>query len=260
MIMLPVSATTLFSNNFEDGNLDAEVGTFTITNGDTSFVSTDSTDATLGDFVGLIDQTTPAASLDVTLGLTSAGSLAAGEFVSLSFDFAARRTNGFSKTIYVDALNAANAVVARFILGDANAFGNGNGDRQRPGYQPTDTGASGGREVLPAAGTPGSYWWGADTSIATFDVTKDAHFELLFGASSFDVSTTNQGIGANTYSTTGLSNFNSVVASEIASIRFHSASDSAGFWIDNIVVDAVPEPSTVVLSLLGGLGLCLRRR
>ncbi|MBK1831716.1 PEP-CTERM sorting domain-containing protein [Verrucomicrobiaceae bacterium R5-34] len=259
------TAATVFSNNFEDGNLTPETGTWTFgaDSAATSVVAVSGgSDATLGSNVALVDrdsaQTNP---LDLTLNLTNAVTLTSGNTVSLDFDIAARRTNGNSKTIFVDALDSSNTIVARFVLGDANAFGNGGGDRQRPGYDPSSAGdANTGNSILPGPGTPGNYWWGADTSPADFASNLDAHVSLTYSDSSFDLSTTSK--SGTVYSTTALSNYDSGTYSDIATIRLTSIGTNYGVYLDNIVVEGtvVPEPSSAALLGLGGLALILRRR
>ena len=259
--VLPLSATIIFSNTFEDNNFTPETGTWTFAAGTavTSVVPTAvAGDATLGDNVGLIDQTLTAP-LDLTLGLASTASLAGGASVSIDFDWAARRTSGNSKTVFIDALDSNGAIVVRFVMGDANAYGNANGDRQRPGYDPTSGGnANTGNSVLPAPFIPGSFWWGADGNTATFDVIRDAHVSLSISGSSFDVSTTSQ--GGTVYSSTGIANRDGGTFADIASIELSSVGANYGFYIDNLVVEAVPEPSSTALLGFAALGFLGRRK
>lgn len=256
--VLPLSAITVFSNHFEDGDLTPEVGTMTFGTGsfETAVIDTAASDATLGDKIGLFDQeSTPTNIIDFTLNLVSTGSIIGGNTVTLDFDVAYRRTSGTTKVFFVDALDSSGDIVVRFILGDTGAFGNGSNDRQRPGYATL----SGGNAVLPAPGTPGSFWWGADASETTFDINRDAHISLNISSSGFDISTTSQ--GGTVYSTTDLPTYDDTGSfTEIESIQFTSAGANAGIWLDNILVQAIPEPST---SLFGGLtifGLLIRRR
>ena len=239
--LLPLSAEIVFSNTFEDDDFEPEVGTWTFA-ADTAITSVIPTavadDATLGNRVGLIDQTLTAP-LDLTLGLTSTVSLSGGASVLIDFDLAARRTSGNTKTIFVDALDSNGDIVVRLVLGDSNAFGNAGGDRQRPGYDPTSGDAANNANLFfPAPDTPGSFWWGSDATVATFDVFRDAHISLSISASSFDFST-NGAFGA-TYSTTGLANYDAGTFADIASIQFSSAGSNYGFYIDNLVVDGTP--------------------
>ncbi|YCM46724.1 PEP-CTERM sorting domain-containing protein [Verrucomicrobiaceae bacterium 227] len=258
--VLPLSAGVVFSNNFEDGNLDPEIGTWTFAadSASTSVVPTAvAGDATLGNEVGLIDQDTGILGLE--LGLTSTVPITTGYSVKIDFDFAARRTVGNSKTIFVDALDSNGDIVVRLVMGDSNAFGNGGNDRQRPGYDPTSTGAANtANSLFPAPSTPTSFWWGSDGSPATFDVIRDAHLSLTISASSFDFSST-RAAGAN-YSATGLDNRDGGTYADIASLEFSSVGTNYGFYIDNLVVEGVPEPSSAALLGLAGLGFLARRK
>ncbi|MDB4411051.1 PEP-CTERM sorting domain-containing protein [Akkermansiaceae bacterium] len=266
--VLPLSATVVFSNDFEDNNLDPEIGTWTFdaSSANPSVVATSATGTPSETRVGLIDldvaQTNP---LGLTLGLTSAVPITPGFTAEIDFDFAARRTNGNAKTIFVDALDSSGNIVVRIVLGDSNAFGLGGGDRQRPGYDPTSAGAANTANsrlpatTVPVQAQPGSYWWGTDTSIATFDVGKDAHISLSISAANFVFSTSNQGAGVNTYTNT-FDNRDSGTFAEIASVEFSSAAAGYGFWIDNVVVEGIPEPSSALLLGFAGLGFLGRRK
>lgn len=262
--MLQLPAVTVFSNNFEDGDLNPETGIWTFAPGTstTSVVSTSAADATLGSQVGLLDQvSTTGPSLDLSLDLSSTVSLSAGDTVSLDFDYAARRTSGNTKTVFLDALDSSGAIVARIVLGDTNAFGNGGNDRQRLGYDPDSTGNDNtNNSTLPGPNTPGSFWWGSDANVATFDVNRDAHISVTYGETGFDISSTSQtGV---VYSTTGLSNYDGGTFADIASFEFSSAGGNYGFWLDNVIVDGVviPEPSSVILLSFAGLGFLTRRQ
>ncbi|MEP4077258.1 PEP-CTERM sorting domain-containing protein [Haloferula sp.] len=252
-------AIVVFSNDFEDDNLTPEIGSWVISGATTeSVITTAATDVTLGDKVSLFDQGGP---LDMTISLTDDVSLGGGNTVTLSFDAAFRRTNGSSKTIYFDAVDSGGDIVARFVLGDAGGtYAAVPGARQRPGYATM----SGGNVVLPAGTgtTPGNFWWGADTSTASFATTVDAHFTLTYGANGFDVSTTRQS-GA-TYSTSSsLSTYDGGTFADIAEIKVSSLGGANyGVYLDNIEVEGtlVPEPSSIALLGLGGLALVLRRR
>ncbi|MDA7672294.1 PEP-CTERM sorting domain-containing protein [Akkermansiaceae bacterium] len=264
--VLPLSAVVVFSNDFEDGNLTPETGTWTFNgNGLESVVATASTDTTLGDDVALIDlnaglDAAVRQNLGLELGLTSGISFVGPtDRLLIDFDFAARRTNGNAKTIFVDALDSNGDIVARVVLGDANAFGNVGGDRQRPGYDSTSAGnANTGNSLLPAPDTPGSFWWGADTSPATFDIFRDAHISISIGASGFDFATTSQ--AGVSYSTLGLDNYDSGTYADIASVEFSSVGTGYGFYLDNLVVQTIPEPSSAALLGLAGLGFLASRK
>ncbi|MDB4419184.1 PEP-CTERM sorting domain-containing protein [bacterium] len=266
--VLPLSATIVFSNDFEDNNLNPEIGTWTFDadSANPSVVATSSAGTPSETRVGLIDldvgQTNP---LGLTLGLTSAVPITPGFTAEIDFDFAARRTNGNPKTIFVDALDSIGNIVVRTVLGDANAFGLGSGDRQRLGYDPTSEGdANIANSRLPATSDPlqnqpGGFWWGADANITSFDVGKDAHISLSISASNFVLSTSNQGAGLNTYTNTFFNRDERTFA-DIASVEFSSAGTGYGFWIDNIVVEGIPEPSSTALLGLAALGFLGRRK
>ena len=245
VLAVDANAQILFSNNFEDSNLEPEVGSWNFAEtASTSVVPTSEIDPTLGAQVGLIDRAEPQMVLDLTLNLVNTASLANGGSVEINFDFAARRINGNSRTIFVDAVDSTGAIVTRFVLGDSNAFGMGGGDRQRPGYDIDDTGiASSENSRLPEPGTPGSFWWGSDGTPDSFDVVRDAHFSITISASSFGVDTT--GAFKGEYSTTGIANYNGGTFADIAELRLSSAVETGnrgffGFYIDNIVVEAFP--------------------
>jgi len=192
---------------------------------------------TLGNNVVLLDQNTT--TLDLTLSLTETSTLADGNTVSVDFDVAARRTNGNSKTIYVDAMDSNGNIVTRFVLGDFNAFGNAASDRQRPGY------ATVGEGNLTFGAPPGAYWWGGDSSPAEFDATRDAHMSLTIRESSFDFSTTNRnGIS---FSATGVSNYGGGSIADIAEMKLTSFGTSYGMYFDNLKVEGVIEDPTVLL-------------
>lgn len=257
------NAAIVFSNDFEDGNLNPEIGTWTFgASSTTSVVAlTAGPDATLGINVGLLDlDTLP---LDLTFNLTNTASLASGGTVTLDFDVAARRTNGNAKTIFVDALDSSGDIVTRFVLGDSNAFGNGGGDRQRPGYDPVSTGvANTGNSIFPAGtGTvPGSFWIGGDGNSGDGFNGNEAHMSLTIGASSFDFSSTSTFGGMSYSTTTGISNYDGGTYADIAEFKLSSAGAGYGMYFDNISVVAVPEPSSFAVFGLSALGLCGFRR
>lgn len=250
------SGATVFSANFEDGGTDADTGTLTVNAATTVLnVATAATDATLGDNVLMVDQS--ATVVDFDLVFTDTLSLAGSNTVTFSFDVAARRTNGNSKTHKVTGYDSNGDEVFQLVLGDSDEYGNGGGDRQRPGF-----GTSSGTTVLPAPSTPGSFWWGADTNPTTFAVTPDASFDLTIGNGGWDVTTTKQG-GASTYSTASpLALFNGGTATDLVSISIVSNGANAGNYWDNFQVDGtvVPEPGSLALLGLGGLMMVKRRR
>ena len=230
----PSNANTevVFSNDFEDGDLTAEIGSMTLV-ADSATPSivpvTGGSDATLGNNVVLLDQNTT--TLDLTLNLTETLSLADGNTVSIDFDVAARRTNGVSRTIFVEALDSNGSIVVRFLLGESGAFGNAGGDRQRPGFT---TGALGNRTF---GSTPGSFWWGSDASPDEFDAARDAHMSLTIGESCFDFSTTSQ--SGTLFNATGVSNFAASSTADIAEIKITSFGTIHGMYFDNIRVEGV---------------------
>ena len=233
----------VFSNDFEDGNLEPEIGSATLVAESVtpSVVPViDGPEATQGNNVGLFDQSTAdnAVALDLTLNLTDTLSLADDNTVSIDFDVAARRTAGLSRTIFVDALDSAGNIVVRFVLGDNGAFGNEGNDRQRPGFATSE-----GNMIF---GTPpGSFWWGADSTPAGFDAGRAAHMSLTISESSFDFSTTNQ--GGLEFSAAEVSNFDEVSSANIAEIKLSSIGSLYGAYFDNIVVEGVVADEPTVL-------------
>ncbi|MBK1831722.1 PEP-CTERM sorting domain-containing protein [Verrucomicrobiaceae bacterium R5-34] len=255
-MVMPLSAAIVFSNNYEDNNVAPEVGSVTVGNGSITTVETDSGNqgTAMGTYVGLYDQnaTSP---VNFTLNLTTTAAITGGNSVSLDFDIAARRTSGSTKTFFVDALDSNGDIVMQLVLGDAGAYGNGGSDRQRPGYGTL----SGGNSLLPGPGTPGSFWWGADSTTASFNPNLTSHFSLSIDSDGFDLTTTSQ--GGTVYSTTGLPTYDSTSSfTDIVAFEFTSAGNNAGIYLDNLVVETVPEPSSAALLGLGGLALILRRR
>ena len=232
-------AEVVFSNDFEDGNMTAEIGSMSLV-ADSATASvvpvTSGSDETLGNNVLLLDQNVT--DLDLTLNFTDTLSLANGNTVQIDFDVAARRTNGVGRTIFVDAMDANGNFVTRFVLGDLNAFGNGDNDRQRPGYTTSSAGN------LTFGTPPGSFWWGSDATPDSFDVGRDAHMSLTIGASCFDFSTTSQ--GGTSFSATGLSNFMGA-STEIAEVKITSFREVYGVYFDNITVEGVPVDDPTLL-------------
>jgi len=129
--------------------------------------------------------------LDLTLNLTDPLSLVDGNTVTIDFDYAARRTNGTSRTIFVDSVDSNGNFVNRFILGERSSLGVGaENSRQRPGFSVLD---DVGNSINMVFGTPpGAFWWGSDATPDEFDALRDAHMSLTIGASTFDFSTTSQ--------------------------------------------------------------------
>lgn len=255
------SASIVFVNDFEDGNINPDVGSWTINNTPTtSVVATANAGTNLGSNVGLIDQGTGNLSIDLGFadgaGAYECLDLSGGNTVVFSFDIAARRTNGLAKTTLITAKDIDNVTVAQFVLGDSNAFGNGGIDRQRPGY-----GTSTGRTQL-----ADDFYWGADTSVATFDTNRDAHFDLTFSATGMAINGVRQ-TGANDLTATAPT-WDGGTYDNIASFSITGLGANNGMYWDNITVDAsnpilvhVPEPSSVLILLaIGGIGIARRKR
>ena len=230
----------VYSNDFEDGNMLAEIGSETLVE-ESSTVSivpvSGGPDDTLGNNVLLLDQNM--IDLDLTLNLTDTLSLTDGNTVTIDFDYAARRTDGIGRTIFVEPMDSDGNIVTRFILGDTNTFGNGQNDRQRPGFS---TLADGNQTF----GTPpGAFWWGSDFNFDDFDAGRDAHISLTIGASTFDISTTSQ--AGVEFSATELSNFDGT-STDIAEIRVASFRMIYGSYFDNIrIAGEVADDTPVVL-------------
>ena len=228
----------VFSNDFEDGDMTAEIGSMTLVAGSATasvVPVAGGTDATLGGNVLLLDQNVT--TLDLTLNFDTL-SLAGGNTVQIDFDVAARRTNGVGRTIFVDAMDSNGNFVTRFLLGENNAFGNGDNDRQRPGYT---TSAAGN---LTFGTPPGSFWWGSDATPDAFDAGRDAHMSLTIGASCFNFSTTSQ--NGTSFSATELSNFMGV-STEIAEVKITSFREAYGVYFDNITIEGMPVDGPILL-------------
>ena len=229
----------VYSNNFEDGNMLAEIGSEILVE-ESALVSVvpvaGGPDETLGNNVLLLDQNM--IDLDLTLNLTDTVSLADGNTVTIDFDYAARRTNGVGRTIFVEPMDSDGNIVTRFILGDRNAFGNDSNDRQRPGFSTLADGN------MTFGTPPGAFWWGSDFTIDDFDAARDAHISLTVGASTFDFASTSQ--AGVEFSATELSNFDGT-STDIAEIRVASFA-VYGCYFDNIEITGVPvDEITVIL-------------
>ena len=219
-----------FSNDFEDGDMAPEIGMATLV-ADSAVASVvpvaDGGSEALGNNVLLLDQNL--IDLDLTLDLTDTLSLTDGNTVSIEFDFAARRSFGVSRTIFVDSFDLSGNLVHRLVLGDNNAFGNGENDRQRPGYSTLADGN------LTFGTPPGSFWWPADATPVDF-VGQVAHLSVTIGASTFDFSTTSH--RGPEFEATGLNNFDGT-STEIAEIVISSFGVIYGCYLDNIQVEGV---------------------
>ena len=230
----------VYSNDFEDGDMLAEIGSETLVE-DSAAVSivpvAVAPDETLGNNVLLLDRIDPnnGIELDLTLNLTDTLSLTDGNTVTIDFDYAARRTNGVSRTIFVDPMDSEGNIVVRFVLGESSSLGVGpDAARQRPGFSVLNDMGSG--VNMPFGDPPGAFWWGSDGSPDTFDVGRDAHLSLTIGASTFDFSTISQ--AGVEFSATDVSNFNGT-STEIASVRVCSFGVNYGGYFDNIQVAGV---------------------
>ena len=226
----------VFSNDFEDGDMLAEIGSATLVE-ESAIASivpvAVAPDETLGNNVLLLDQNE--IDLDLTLNLTDTLSLTDGNTVTIDFDYAARRTNGTSRTIFADSMDSNGNVVVRFLLGERASLGVGaDAARQRPGFSVlNDLGNS---VNMPFGDPPGPFWWGSDATPDTFDVMRDAHISLTIGASTFDFSSTSQA-GVN-FTAEGVSNFAGTSAN-ITEIRITSFGQVYGGYFDNIQVAGV---------------------
>lgn len=267
---MPAFAVVVFRNDFEDGNLTPDIGAWQFANSpgaETGVIPVNTLpsffDPRLGANVGLIDrETNQGATLDFTLSFANGGNnyerldLTGDNEVRFSFDVAARRTVGNAKTTYIDATDINGDRVIRFILGDHSHFGEGNVDRQRPGYE-TAFGK------VPLAPT---FFWGADGSSDTFDVSKDAHFDLTIRNDGWDVRGLQQTSAQNNFISTDLPTWNGGDFTDIASIRVTSEGVGYGLYWDNMTIDAtnpiaVPEPRAGLCIAMGFFLLrSLRRR
>lgn len=235
---LAAAQTTLYFADFESST-DPSVGSADYNVSGTTAVATrpptsSSPDPTLGTAVLLLDRNS-SGGLDARLDLASPASLSGGDTVTVAFDVAARRTNGIEKSTLVTGFDLAGDPVFALVLGDADCFGNGASDRQRPGYET----AGGGRQVFSGAGAPGNYWWGNGGDGTDIDVTKDAHFELTIGASNWTVDTTDQN-GVN-YVSGALPSFDGTSHTELAYLRLSTFTGSHfGLYWDNFEVEGTP--------------------
>ena len=238
----------VFSNDFEDGDMLAEIGSATLVE-ESAIASivpvAVAPDDTLGNNVLLLDQNE--IDLDLTLNLTDTLSLTDDNTVTIDFDYAARRTNGTSRTIFVDSMDSNGNVVVRFLLGERASLGVGaDAARQRPGFSVLND--QGNSVNMPFGDPPGPFWWGSDATPDTFDVMRDAHISLTIGASTFDFSSTSQA-GVD-FTAEGVSNFAGTSAN-ITEIRITSFGQVYGGYFDNIqvagvVTDVIVDPGDVV--------------
>jgi len=235
----PAVADTLLSADFESGTA-AGTGSIvyniggTTTTASTVAVSS-SPDPTLDNQALLFDRT-DTGPLHAAFVLDQVADISGSNTLTLSFDIASRRTSGESKTIIVKGYDSNNQPVFGFVLGDTNAFGNAGSDRQRPGYEV----AGPVRALLPGTSPPAAFWWGADTDTATFDVTKDAHFDLTIGNSSWTVSTTKQD-GTTVFNSTAIPTYDGANHADIDYVLLTNATGTSfGNWWDNITITGAP--------------------
>ena len=239
---LALGQTTVFEADFEAG-LTASTGTIDYNaGGSVTAVATvvpvaTSPDPTLGSSVLLLDRDDTGL-LNARFDLSSPVDLTSST-AALSFDVAAHRTKGASKSTLLSGYDSSDELVFALVLGDSGAFGNGGSDRQRPGFET----AGGGRQVLPAPNTPGSFWWGGDSSEADFNEQVDAHFELTLRAFSWDLTTTKQ--DGTVYSTSSLPTFDNSTFADLAyfTLTTDVGTNFGNYW-DNFLVTS---------SLSGGL-------
>lgn len=248
------SATVVFSNNFEDNNLDPEVGSWSFGSTATATILTNggATDPTLGDKVVLLDfNANNNVALDLTIDFDDLD-ISGSNTATVSWDSYRRRTAGTTKSIFVTGYDSLNSKIFTMVLADRNLLGSGDAERQRPAYE-----TSSGYSLLPAPGTPGSYWFGAST---VFNATKDASFDLTISEDGWDLTTVSQ--GGTSYSTTDLATFDGANHSDLAYLKITSFGAGFGDVFDNIQVNGtlVPEPSSLALLGLGGLAMLRRRR
>ena len=230
----------VYSNDFEDGNMLAEIGSETLVE-DSAAVSivpvAVAPDETFGNNVLLLDRIDPdeGIELDLTLNLTDTLSLTDGNTVTIDFDYAARRTNDVARTIFVEPLDSEGNIVMRFVLGERGSLGVGaEAARQRPGFSVLSD--MGNAVNMPFGSPPGAFWWGQDGTPDTFDVGRAAHMSLTIGASTFDFSTVSQ--AGVEFNATDVSNFDGT-STEIAAISICSFGVNYGGYFDNIQVAGV---------------------
>jgi len=169
-------------------------------------------------------------------------SLTDGNTATIDFDYAARRTNGVSRTIFVDSMDSEGNIVVRFVLGESGSLGVGqDAARQRPGFSVLND--MGNSVNMPFGSPPGAFWWGSDGSPDTFDVLRDAHMSLTIGASTFDFSTISQ--AGVEFSATDVSNFDGT-STEIAAVRICSFGVNYGGYFDNIQIAGVPAGDVIL--------------
>jgi hypothetical protein len=248
------SATIVFSNNFEDNNIDPEVGSWSFGSTATPTILTNpgATDPTLGDKVLLLDfNANNNVALDLTIDFADVD-LTSGNTATVSWDSYRRRTAGTNKSIIVTGYDSSNSKVFAMVLADRNLLGSGDAERQRPVYE-----TSSGYSLLPGPGTPGQFWFGANSA---FNADRAGSFDLTISEDGWDLTTVKQAPDNTVYSTTDLPTFDGANHSDLAYIKITSVGAGFGEVFDNIQVTAVPEPSSLALLGLGGLAMLRRRR
>jgi hypothetical protein len=200
-----------------------------------------------------------AAATDITLTPTSAASLTSGQSAKVSLDFVIRRTNGATKSHYVTGYDSGDNIIFQFVLGEADEFGNGSADRQRPGYADS-TGAYTFAGQIASGVVPGSYWYGNDGSSAELDATKAAHFDITVTSTGWSVYNLKQD-GTTFGQTTTLDTYDGGTYSDLAYVKLTGESSSAGGYLDNLTIQAIPEPASLgLIAMVGGGLLVIRRR
>ena len=231
--------TVVFEADFESGT-SANTGTVAYNAGyNVQTAVTAGPDATLGGYVLFADPSTGgAAATDITLTPTSAIPLTGGQAAKVSLDFVIRRTNGSNKSHYVTGYDSGNNIVFRFVLGELNEFGNGGGDRQRPGYA-TSGGAHTFAGLIASGVTPGSYWFGNDGNHTDgLNPAKDAHFEITVSSGGWSVYTVKSD-GTTTAQTATLPTYDGGAFSELAYVKVTGESAAAGGFFDNLTIESI---------------------
>ncbi len=229
-------AAVTFKADFESGTA-ANVGTITYNAGyNVQVPVTSGPDATLGSYALYADPPTDgSAATEITLTPTAAATLSGGQSAVVSLDFLIRRTNGAIKSHYVTGYDSDDNIIFQFVLGENNEFGNGGGDRQRPGYADS-TGAYTFSGLIDSGVVPGSYWFGNDSSPAGLDGSKDAHFDITVTSSGWSVYNLKKD-GSTFGQTTTLSTYDGGMFTELAYVKVTGESGSAGGYFDNLTIE-----------------------
>ena len=199
---------------------------------------TNGPDSTLGNSVLLLESNHEGP-LAARFDFDSAATLESNS-VKISFDLAARRINGKDRTTLLSGYSSQNQKVFSLVLGDSDAFGNSNRDRQRPGYETSTVNQA----ILPGHDSPKAFWWGADTDPAAFDASKDAHFNLTIQSDGWFVSTTKRnGIS---FSSDKLPHYDDKAHLNLAylTLKTETGSGFGQYW-DNLIVRGFPDNATL---------------